>query len=149
MAITDIRKGDVVTWNGRTWLVTADPIRVDSWVKSIGQPGYWVQWVEYSGETYLRDKLIGGETLIASAPVEVVQRGVEMTLPWDEMPPAEADLKAATQAKAAFADVAEGSDEQFRQAVRTALQQDVPVRRIQQLTGLSRARIYQIRDGRR
>lgn len=149
MSITDIHKGDVVTWNGRTYLVTADPIHLDDLSRTMREPIHWVQWVEHKGDTDLRAKLIGGEALAEWADIEIVEHGVEMMLPGDPMPPAEAELATATQSKTAFADVAEGSDEQFRQAVRAALAQDIPVKRIMQITGLSRARIYQIRDGRR
>jgi hypothetical protein len=149
MSITDIRKGDVVTWNGRTCMVVANPIHLTDMSRIMGEPAHWIQWIEHKGETDLRNKLLSGETLTGRASVEIIERGVEMLLPGDPAPVAETELAAAAQRKVAYADIAEGSDEQFREAVRAALAANVPVKRITALTGLSRARVYQIRDGRR
>jgi D-aminopeptidase len=58
-------------------------------------------------------------------------------------------VKAATKKKAAACEKYEAADEALREAIREALNAGASAMELTEVTGLSRARIYQIKDNRR
>lgn len=58
-------------------------------------------------------------------------------------------LKAAVQAKARAVAEAEERDAEMREQIRVAMSAKTPLKELMEITGLSRQRLYQIRDNTR
>lgn len=162
--VNDIRRGDRFTWNGGKYIAlddarpweepgsSEDPLHQFAWVtavKDVGQKPGADGVIDF-------DVPKGGmsQDLWQHAEIEIGERGLKVT--WfgqqdKATSPEQARrlLRNITSARRKALRVIDDIDERRDQWIRGAILSEVPVIEIAEITGLSRARIYQIRDGHR
>ena len=157
--IADIRRGDRFTWNNRQWIAvydaypaTAAYINDDRFYVLPAVPAAKVKEVDGVHEI---TTAIGADLVLHTAevtiherelPVHTRQDDVRETAPLEH---AESALTFIVGAREAAHRAVEQRDEEFNARVRQFLASGGSVAAVVEKTGLSRARIYQIRDGRR
>jgi len=157
--IADIRRGDRFTWNNREWIAvydaypaTAAYINDDRFYVLPAVAARLAKEVDGVREitTY-----IGADLVLHTAPVTIHERDLPIHNSQDDirddspLTHAEAALKFIVGARTAAHRAVEQRDEEFNARVRQFLASGGTVADAVEKTGLSRARIYQIRDGRR
>ena len=164
--IADIRRGDRFIWSGRTYLAVADACPTGSrseygqyWTINFlnGRPQPGPDGVVHQGSSMPDSKMVRHDF-----PVEITERGVSFMWLHEkhaaEEPAVETDDPAQI-AERRLALISASKEYAVRTltevdaardtAIRVALAEGVLVRDLMRMTDLSRARIYQIRDGRR
>lgn len=163
--ISDIRRGDRFTWNGgkyiavddaRPWQPTtssdADPmsqLAFVSAVKDTGQQPGADGVIDVSGSGSI------GQNIWQHAPVEITERGVDVTWfgqedeAFDSPDEARRLLRNITMTRETAQRAVDDVDVRRDRWIRGAILSEVPVAEIAEITSLSRSRVYQIRDGRR
>lgn len=160
--VNDIRRGDRFTWSGRTWIAAADAhpnlYGIYGAVDLVTLPGN----LKASADGVIRQdnpSQLKSRAVHFTAPVTITERGITIALEHEDAPAvrrtrtaAESSLRLverqAKRRKALEQEIT-GADREFGDLVRMALANGASVAQLTEKTGLSRARIYQIRDGRR
>jgi len=160
--INDIRRGDRFTWSNRTWLAVADAHPntggIHGAVDIFTMPGD----MQTDAEGVVRQtgqSQIKSHAVHYTAPVTILKRGIQISLIHEDAPVLQRKRSAADTAlrlverkaqwrKALDEQMAE-ADQEFGDLIRMSLVNGATVAQLVEKTGLSRARIYQIRDGRR
>ncbi|MFI8351280.1 hypothetical protein [Streptomyces sp. NPDC085596] len=160
--INDICRGDRFTWSGRTWIAAADAHPnlggIHGAVDMVALPGS----MKADEDGVVRQQNPSQLTVKAihfSAPVTILERGIQVSLTYEDAPIVQRKRPAVesalmlldrqTKMRKALEDDLTETDRQFNDLVRLSLANGASVARLVETTGLSRARIYQIRDGRR
>jgi hypothetical protein len=166
--IADIRRGDRYTRNGVEYIAALDAcpssvIRMDPETRGTvnDERFYLVRSVRATATKTTADGTleltgtISADTVVKTMPVEITERGLpvhsraedvrESTPLWQAL----ARLTHVVDARARAQRELEDRDDEFRASVQQFLASGGSVTEAVKRTGLSRARIYQIRDGRR
>jgi hypothetical protein len=157
--IADIRRGDRFTWNNREWIAvydaypaTAAYIDDDRFYVLPAVPAVKAKEVDGVHEI---TTAIGADVVLHTAAVTIHERDLPVHTRQDDvhetapLEHAESALKFIVDAREAAHRAVEQRDEEFNARVRQFLASGGSVAVAVEKTGLSRARIYQIRDGRR
>ncbi|MFI9012565.1 hypothetical protein ACIGZI_00865 [Streptomyces griseus] len=160
--INDIRRGDRFTWSGRTWIAAADA-HPNLWgihgaVDVATLPG----GMEADKDGVVRQTSQSQLKLRAvhyAAPIVITQRDVQISLTHEDLPvlrrkrsALESSLRLVKRKgdeRKALGEQMDEADQEFGDLIRMSLANGAKVAQLVESTGLSRARIYQIRDGRR
>lgn len=160
--VEDIRRGDKFTWNGTTYYAM-DDARLYA-PEEFGDLGEFcaVRLIRAAGLTPNSDgvidldmRMLDNKAILRTAPVTIISRGhalhhvtdeVRETVPVEQVMPNLCYVMAARKrAQREVNDLDEQRDHYIRQAIASGAR----VAELAELTGLSRERIYQVRDGRR
>jgi len=159
-SVIDIRRGDHFTWNGQGYLAIDDARPSGFFIdnqESIAVCCVLAKNIEPGpdGVIDLGSRLRGNLSLGEQAKIEITKRGSRVTWLGDE-PRAQTPqwqargvLHGIVTARRAAQRAVDDLDVSRDNAIRQALASEVPVSQIAEMTGLSRSRIYQIRDSRR
>jgi len=161
--IADIRRGDRFTWGTKTY-IAFDDARPDAHLTDLGD-FHEIRMVQTTnlkvaedGSFHQGTAFVDCQTVLSAKEIEISERGLR-TVRLGEEPEnvdtprgwqyAENRLTGTMAARALAQRVADDIDETRDHEIRDALKAGMSVPEIMKVTGLSRARIYQIRDGRR
>lgn len=161
--VADIRRGDIFTWNHRSWLATDDARPTPGFDHLNLGRFYSVSMVAADklpppgddGTIDLGARILGAETILGAQPVEIRERGLQIRHVTENIyegsKPGDAleRVRHLAQAREAAHRQAGDIDVTFSGAIRRALLLDVAVADLAEAARLSASRIYQIRDGRR
>lgn len=158
--IADIRRGDRYTWGKREWIAVYDAYPASA--AYIDDPRFYVApAVPVSGAkknsegVYEITATIGADVILKDSKVTIHERGLAVHTTQDDIrdttPKSHAEnlLNATVKARQEAQREFEEWDAEFRARVRQFLTSGGRVADVVEKTGLSRERIYQIRDGRR
>lgn len=159
--ISNIRRGDRFTWNNTEWIAIYDAAPSSADPAATNDPGFSAVYMAKASKFKARKdgvlEVIGTttETILSDKEVTVHDRGLRVHCPADDVRPevpawqARNGLERVVRARVAAQRQLEDTDEEFRNFVRQSIASNVSIPEICEVTGLSRQRIYQIRDGRR
>lgn len=160
--INDIRRGDRFTWSNRTWIAAAD-----------AHPNMWGIHGAVDVATLPGNMTAGKDGVVRqtstsqlklravhyTAPIVITERGIQISLTHEDAPvlrhkrsALESSLrlvKRKAELRKVLGEQMEEADQEFGDLIRMSLANGATVAQLVEKTGLSRARIYQIRDGRR
>lgn len=157
--IADIRRGDRFTWNDRTYIAVYDAYPATAAL--IDDDRFYVLPAVLAAKAKRVDGVheittaIGADVVLHTATVTIQERGLPVHTRQDDiregspLEHAETALDFVIKAREDAHRAAEQRDEEFNARVRQFLASGGSVAVAVEKTGLSRARIYQIRDGRR
>ena len=158
--IADIRRGDRFTWNNREWIAVYDAYPATA--AYINDDRFYVlpavradKANETDEGTYEIATAIGADVVLHTATVTIHERDLAIHTAQDDvrdsapLEHAEAALEFIVNARTVAHRAVEQRDEEFNSRIRQFLAAGGSVAAAVTMTGLSRARIYQIRDGRR
>lgn len=157
--IADIRRGDRFTWNNREWIAVYDAYPATA--AYINDDRFYVLPAVPATKTKEIDGVheittaIGADVVLHTAKVTIHERDLPVHTRQDDihedspLEHAETALNGVIKAREHAHRAAEQRDEEFNTRLRQFLASGGSVASAVQKTGLSRARIYQIRDGRR
>ena len=157
--IADIRRGDRFTWNNREWIAVYDAYPATA--AYINDDRFYVlpavpaAKVNETDGVYEITSAIGADVVLHTAPVTIHERDLPVHARQDDihesapLEHAENALAFIVDARKAAHRAVEQRDEEFNARIRQFLASGGTVAAAREKTGLSRARIYQIRDGRR
>jgi hypothetical protein len=164
--IADIRRGDRFTWAGKKYIAFDDarPM-VDYGVKRHPEPEFCNVYMtadqikpDADGIHRLGTRGLDCQTILSDKEITIEERGLIVLRPGEE-PPAQdrpisewyalSQLTHTMHSRDKARRIADDIDETRDRQIRDALRAGIGVTELMQITGLSRARIYQIRDGRR
>lgn len=157
--IADIRRGDRFTWNNREWIAAYDAYPATA--AYINDDRFYVLPAVAAARTKQVDGVheittaIGADVVLHTATVTIHERDLPIHCTQDDVRDsspleyAEDALTFVIGARTAAHRAVEQRDEEFNARVRQFLASGGSVAAAVKKTGLSRARIYQIRDGRR
>jgi hypothetical protein len=165
--IGDIRKGDRFTWGSKTYIAFDDARPV---ITGIANDDYWQRFSNIfmistaaiapaeDGSYHQESRNIDCQSVLTDKTIEIHERDRTTVCAWEE--PDSTDkpvdeqhtrikLENIMHARKQAQRLAEDVDQTRDHYIRRALKGGSSVAQLMEITGLSRARIYQIRDGRR
>lgn len=163
----DVRAGDRFTSNGTQYIAVLDAKPQPPSPRPNGMPPlHWITFVLAAGKRLGPDGVMhldssDGQNMVSDYPITIDERGIRIELRGMQTAPAdltdepeqetwwERDVARHSTRRAAADKAAADEARHLNSAIRNALRADASVARLCELTGLSRERIYQIRDGRR
>lgn len=161
--IADIRRGDRFTWAGKTYIAFDDarPSRLAADLGDfceIGTIQASAITADADGTYHQGTAFVDCTTVLSNKEIEILERGLKTLRIAEE--PENADrpvsewyalghLRSTMSARSLAQRVADDIDQTRDHQIRDAIKAGVSVPEIMEITGLSRPRIYQIRDGKR